>query len=260
MTQFSFGAVIVRAFNMIGRSFASVGVLIIGAQAIMAAIQFAFIRPIMIGAMSGQPSALALFTSPTYWLAIAASLFVFSALFAGATHGFLLVGEGKQAEFGDCLRVALMKAFPVLGLTILWSLGVWLGMILFLIPGLILMTMWSVCIPALVSGETGVFGSFGRSRDLTKGARLKIFALLLLVLVAYYAMVSLLLGSVIGPAGPVNISGAMAATMTPGALAGSLITGTVFMFLLPALMAAIYIEAVSVRFGTRDSTVAEVFA
>jgi hypothetical protein len=214
----------------------------------------------MAGAMSGLSSPFALFNSPVYWAGTAVGLIVFNVLIAGATHGFLVVGEGRRAELTDCLRVGVSKALPVLGLSILWMLGVWLGTILLIVPGIIVMTMWSVCIPLLVSGETGVFGSFGRSRALTKGFRLKIFAILLLLLVAYYAMAAAFLGSMIGAAGPGNFPGAMANAMAPAALAGSLIIATVFMFLLPALLVAIYLEATNARYGSINSTVAEVFA
>jgi len=153
-----------------------------------------------------------------------------------------------------------VNTLPVFGLTVLWILGVWLGFILLVVPGLILMTMWSLCIPVLVSGEAGVMGSFGRSRALTKGARLKIFALLLLLMVIYYALTAMMMGSVFTASGPGNVAGAMTAAMAPAILAGSLIVATVFMFLLPALLAATYIEAVHVQFGSRDGSVAEVFS
>src|SRR3546814_14393610 len=56
--------------------------------------------------------------------------------------------------------------------------------------------MWAVVAPALVEERTGVFGAFGRSRELTKGARWKVFGLELILLVAMW-IVTLVFGLLI---------------------------------------------------------------
>ncbi|MBC2666165.1 hypothetical protein H7F51_11615 [Novosphingobium flavum] len=260
MTRFSIRAVLGRTFSIIGKSLTSVGVLIIGTQSIMMAIQFAFIRPMMMNAMAGPDSALGIFSSGTYWFVLIASFGLFSILFASATHGFLITGEGKRAEFADCLRTGIYKALPVFALMLLWALGVWVGMILLIVPGLILMTMWSVSLPSLVSGDSGVIGSFGRSRELTKGSRWKIFALILLFAVVYYVLYFTLMGAVVSGVRPGELSAAMAASMSPAMLAGSLILTTVMLFLFPALLTSIYLETTRGRAGSMGEPLEEVFA
>ena len=63
------------------------------------------------------------------------------------------------------------------------TLGMMLGMLLLIVPGLILMTMWYVAVPACVVEGTGPVRSLGRSRELTAGYRWKMFGLILLVIV-----------------------------------------------------------------------------
>lgn len=69
---------------------------------------------------------------------------------------------------------------------VLLALSVMVGLVLFLVPGVILYFMWSVASPVLVEERCGVFGSFGESRQLTKGARWKLFGILLVVLLVYW--------------------------------------------------------------------------
>ncbi len=100
-------------------------------------------------------------------------------------HGTLAGIEGRPARFGDCLAASLKHLLPLLGIAILSYIGFVLGFILFIIPGLILITMWAVTLPVQMAENTGVFGAFGRSRRLTHGSRLKI----LLVIVIYIAII-----------------------------------------------------------------------
>lgn len=260
MTPFSLRAALMRTFSLIGGSLSSVGVFIIATQLTMTVIQFAILRPTMMGATANPAAPLQLFSSPGYWLGVALGTALFGFIFAGSIHGLLLTAEGKRATLADCVRGGISKALPVVGLSILWMLGVWAGMMLFFIPGIILMTMWAVCLPVLVEGEAGVFGSFGRSRELTKGCRLKIFMLLLLFVAVYYSLMLTVMGGAIFSARPNVMSATMAASMTSAFIAGSLIITTIVVLVLPALLTAIYLEAERARYGSRTGTVAEVFA
>ena len=55
---------------------------------------------------------------------------------------------------------------------ILAGIAIAIGFVLLIIPGLFLITIWSVIVPVIVIERTGVFDSFGRSRELVKGQRL----------------------------------------------------------------------------------------
>jgi len=87
----------------------------------------------------------------------------------------------------DALHVALRRFFPPIGLFLVASLLVVLGLILLIIPGLVLYTMWLVATPACVAERRGPWMSLRRSRELTKGYRWKLFAFAFLILVGSFA-------------------------------------------------------------------------
>lgn len=59
-----------------------------------------------------------------------------------------------------------------------------LGFMLLLIPGLILMCLWSLVVPACVLERLGPLSSLSRSARLTKGYRWPVFGLILLTVIA----------------------------------------------------------------------------
>jgi hypothetical protein len=105
--------------------------------------------------------------------------------------------RGRQVNLGESLKVGLSRFFPIIGLAILVSLGIGFGMVLLIIPGLILLTMWFVATPACVVERLGPFRSMGRSSQLTKGHRWKILGLFI-VLALGGAIVSGVLEAVLG--------------------------------------------------------------
>jgi hypothetical protein len=89
--------------------------------------------------------------------------------------------RGRPVQLMESVSGGLRRFIPLLGVMILYTLGMSLGLLLLLIPGLILMVMWYVSVPACVVEGTGPVRSLGRSRELTKGYRWKIFALVIIV-------------------------------------------------------------------------------
>ena len=80
------------------------------------------------------------------------------------------VQDGRRdATAGQLLRAAT----PVLGQLILVgvvaAVGIMAGFILLVIPGLILITLWSVAAPVVVLEHPGVFPALRRSRVLVRG-------------------------------------------------------------------------------------------
>ena len=74
-----------------------------------------------------------------------------------------------------------------------------IGLILLIIPGLILYTIWFVSVAACVVERTGAWASMRRSRELTKGHRWKVFGIVLLLLLL--SLVSSLLQLLLTAAG-----------------------------------------------------------
>ena len=123
-------------------------------------------------------------------------------------QGMLLLGafqrlRGQALRIGEVLQRVLNRLLPLLGLSILWGLALFLavaasvfvvGMLAaalgavtivlvpaIYIPAAILLVMWAVVVPACIVENLGPIGSMSRSTDLTKGYRWKIFGIFLLL-------------------------------------------------------------------------------
>jgi hypothetical protein len=92
--------------------------------------------------------------------------------------------RGQPVNLGESMRVGLRRFFPVALVAISTTVLGYLGLIAFVVPGLVCFTMWFVAIPACVVEQRGAFSSIGRSVDLTRGYRWKIFALMVFWFVA----------------------------------------------------------------------------
>jgi uncharacterized membrane protein len=111
--------------------------------------------------------------------------------------------RGKTASFGEAIGWALNRFLPLLGLGIVYMLGVLAGMIALIVPGYILMVMWAVAIPACVVERTGPIDSLSRSSELTKGNRWQIFAIILI-----FGLISGVVGNIVqalGAAGGIGL-------------------------------------------------------
>jgi len=132
-----------------------------------------------------------------FWGMAAITMLIFILTYA-LTQSALIYGtvqdlRGQRASFGDCLSRGLSALPRVMIAALLASIAVAIGSMLLLIPGLILLVMWWVMVPAIVVEGADVGGSFGRSRDLTRGHRWGIFGILVLVAIAQW-VVSFVIG------------------------------------------------------------------
>ena len=91
--------------------------------------------------------------------------------------------NGRRASVADSLSVGLNAFPPLLGIGIQSGLAIILGCILLIVPGLMIAVAWCVAVPSYVVEQPPLLESFGRSADLTRGNRWRIFALFLLYLV-----------------------------------------------------------------------------
>ena len=104
------------------------------------------------------------------------------------------VEDGRRDEQASTLFKGVAPVFwQLLAVAILAGIAIAIGFILLIIPGLILITIWSVVIPVVVLEKPGVFASFGRSRDLVRGHGWQVFGTLLLAW-----LIVIVLGLVVG--------------------------------------------------------------
>jgi hypothetical protein len=94
----------------------------------------------------------------------------------------------RDLSLGALFRSISKVLAPLLWTAILVGIGVFFGFILFIIPGLILLTQWAVAAPVVVCEVRTAPQALGRSRQLVRGHGWQVFGVLvvtfLLVLLA----------------------------------------------------------------------------
>src|ERR1700689_1416903 len=70
---------------------------------------------------------------------------------------------------------------PVAAASILAAIGIGIGFVLIIVPGLVLLTFWSLIIPFIVIGGAGGFDSFSRSWRTVRGYAWHVFGTYVLV-------------------------------------------------------------------------------
>lgn len=203
-----------------------------------------------------------------------------TALTAGAATGFLVLGlgwvlnmvgafllqgmvvkaavngfNGKPTAFRDAFDAGVRMILPLLGLAIIVGLGTVLGFMLLIVPGVILMVLWSVAAPVVVVERRGVMASLQRSRDLTRGHRWEVFGLLVIYMVLSFVIglfaegLGLATGGTFGTGSPI-----MAVNLVVGPIV-NVVSGVVA----SAGVAALYYELRTAREGVGPEVLASVF-
>jgi hypothetical protein len=109
---------------------------------------------------------------------------------------------------GDLARSVGPVLLPLIAVSILAGLGVAIGLLLLIIPGLILVTLWAVVAPVTVLERPGLLAAFGRSRELVRGNGWQVFGVIVLFLLVFIAIgiVLSIIGAVFGDAGEVILN------------------------------------------------------
>ena len=103
----------------------------------------------------------------------------YGALGWGAVEGL----EGRTPSIGEKLSAAGSAILPMIGVAILGYIGITIGCLLIVVPGIFLAVIWSLVFVAAVVDRAGVFGSFSRSAALTKNNRWMVFLLIVIYFV-----------------------------------------------------------------------------
>jgi hypothetical protein len=113
-------------------------------------------------------------------------------------------GGRRDSSAGELIRSATPVVGPLIGAGLLSGLGVGVGFVLFVIPGLILLTIWAVIAPVIVVERSGVIAAFGRSRELVRGNGWRVFGAILVVF-----LITAIAGLVLSAIGASVASGAV---------------------------------------------------
>ena len=144
---------------------------------------------------------------------------------------------------GEVLGSVLPRLLPLIALQLVIGIGVAIGLVLLIVPGVILALMWIAAVPAFVVEERGVFDALSRSSDLTRGNRMRILAVGLIVLAIYVA---------------VGVIGALLVAAAP--VVGVIVLIAVVVLAYPyvsIITAVLYFRLRELHGGATDGTVAE---
>jgi hypothetical protein len=127
------------------------------------------------------------------------------------------------ATIGGSLRFALRRLHRVVGLEIVMTIGLVLGFIALIIPGIYLYAAWSVAVPCLLIERRGAFRALGRSRRLVKGrwwptAGVILVATIMVSLIA--GALAALLGAIAGVSDQSSVLLAVVTVALAGAIGG----------------------------------------
>jgi hypothetical protein len=91
--------------------------------------------------------------------------------------------RGRRVNLAESARLGLRRILPIIGISICVTVIGTLGLLLFILPGLMWLSRWFVAIPACVVESLGVSASMGRSAQLTENHRWGIAGALVLFVV-----------------------------------------------------------------------------
>lgn len=105
------------------------------------------------------------------WLGIVVSL-TFGTLYQGMVVGLVkdLQDGRRDSSVPDLMRSVLPVFWRLIGAGFLAALGIGGGLVLLIVPGVYLLTIWAVIAPVIVIERRRVTEALGRSRQLVRGS------------------------------------------------------------------------------------------
>lgn len=250
--------VIQQTFQVLGRNFVTYIILALLLSGIPTAI-ISYLQAENVAAVQGGNFNFGPGYFTTFGVGVLAAL-VTSAILQGALI-FATVQDmnGGRPRIGDCLATGLRSFLPLIGVSILFSLAVVLGFIFLVVPGLMILCAWCVAIPALVADRTSVTGAFGRSAELTRGNRWRIFGLLVVVWIIA-VIIGAVVGAVTGGASFGSGADAAAVLRSPVQIGGNLVINTLTSAISSTGVAVLYVELRRAREGLGPQLLSEIFS
>lgn len=102
------------------------------------------------------------------------------------------VRDGKRDfSTGELMSSVGPAIVPLIVNGFLRGLAIAVGLLLLIVPGLFLLTIWAVCSPAIVVERVGVMEAFGRSHDLVRGQGWAVFGTILVAFLISFAITAI---------------------------------------------------------------------
>lgn len=152
------------------------------------------------GLLAGSDPASAQGLGPLGALVLAA-LAIMVSLIATYLYQGMVVEAARDMRDGRrdfSLGSLFSSVTPVLGALIaagvLGGVGIFIGFILLVVPGLVLLTWWALLAPVIVIERTGAFEAFGRSRALVRGNGWRVFGVIVVLILLQVVVAGVLQG------------------------------------------------------------------
>ncbi|NOT40972.1 MAG: hypothetical protein HOP13_10805 [Alphaproteobacteria bacterium] len=165
--------------------------------------------------------------------------------------------SGKGVQLGSAISNAIALILPLIGLGLLVGLGVGVGFIALIVPGIFLLLCWMVASPVMVVERLGVIASMQRSMQLTQGHRWAILGLIVLFIIVYMIVLAVL-GAIVGGAMLSDLASAAGPPL--GFLIVMTLVGVVLSVIGTVGAAAIYFELRQIKEGVGATELAQVFS
>jgi len=122
------------------------------------------------------------------FIALAGAFWVQGAL----VEAIASVREGRgELSLSHTLERIAPRVNELAAAGLLAGAGVALGTLALIVPGLILLTWWSVLVPVLILERTPVLAAFARSRELVRGRGWQVFGVIVLTLLILLALTAI---------------------------------------------------------------------
>jgi hypothetical protein len=111
------------------------------------------------------------------------------------------VQDGRRDyTVGELFKAVTPVLLPLIVAGFLAGLGIGIGFILLIVPGLFLATIWAVIGPAIVVERIGAIEAFRRSSHLTKGDRWPVFGVIVITFIIVF-VIDAIFGAIASAAG-----------------------------------------------------------
>jgi hypothetical protein len=133
----------------------------------------------------GIISALLVVIAPVLAILAFIVILVGTTLFTGMVVELVAdVQDGRRdATVGQLIQAARPVVGKLILVGIVAGIGIAIGFILIIIPGLILITIWSVFAPVIVLERPDGLGALGRSRELVRGNGWQVFGVIVVLVI-----------------------------------------------------------------------------
>ena len=136
--------------------------------------------------------------------AVLAGLMSFVATFwteAALVEAVQDIRDGRaDLGIGETFQRVRPRLGAVIGVSILAGLAIALGFVLLVVPGLVLLTLWSLIVPVIVLEGTPAMEAFGRSRELVRGHGMGVFGVIVLAFLLLL-LVTIVVAIILAPVG-----------------------------------------------------------